>query len=285
LLPLTHRAGTCAFDGSADRAGCWLPEEQKGTRSSRAARLHAVAPPKPALSRVVSATEDQPVVAPAVRLMSALRAPGRHPIVSQMVEIDMVAPWAAPPSVVLSALLSCLGLFAGCKSHAATTERAPIAGGYTVRSVHFEVWREPDGKQRPNQMNEGYDLQADGTLSYSAYFGGMPTQMNHVDGIEWNSGGHGKKMLGVVRALLADPVRRGELKRLPDDSPSPPFTDKHYLVGLTKNGADSTWYVKDAKTRAFREIDQAFASLIAAFEKATGRPRKPTDLPQRPANP
>ena len=68
---------------------------------------------------------------------------------------------------------------------------------------------------------------------------------------------------------------------LPDDAPTPPFGDKHYLLGLTKANADSTWYVKDPKTRAFRDIDAAFTALIDAFEKATGRPRRPGDLPQK----
>jgi hypothetical protein len=159
--------------------------------------------------------------------------------------------------------------------------RETAAGGYTVRGIFFEAWREPDGKKRPNQVKESYALRADGAFNYSAYFGGMPIEMNHMDETDWSSGEHGKKMLDVIRALLADPVRRAELKLLPDGAPTPPFGDKHYLVGLTKDNADSTWYAKDPKTRAFREIDAAFTALIHAFEKATGRPRKPFDLPQR----
>lgn len=154
-------------------------------------------------------------------------------------------------------------------------------GAYTVRGLYHEVAHQPDGKRYPNYVQESYDFAGDGTLTYTAYFGGMPTNMNHMDGVDWKSGADGKKVLDVVRALLADPDRRAELKVLPDEAPSPPFADKHYLVKLSNADGDSTRYVKDPKTRAFREIDQAFAALIAAFEKATGRPLSPFALPQR----
>jgi hypothetical protein len=179
-------------------------------------------------------------------------------------------------------ILSILGLASDCRPRmAAAKSPKTAAGGYTVRGLDYQVEHQPDGKRYPNYVKESYALEADGTLRYGAYFGGMPIEMNHMDGLDWKSGVHGQKVFDVVKALLADPQRRAELKMLPDDAPSPPFADKHYLVQLTKDNADSTWYVKDPKTRGFRAIDQAFTALIAAFEKATGRPRRPGSLPQR----
>jgi hypothetical protein len=190
--------------------------------------------------------------------------------------------WPAKLLVACAAIALTLGLTSACKPRTAAAKSGkPAAGGYTVRGLHYEIEHEPDGKRYPNQVKESYALEADGTLRYSAYFGGMPIEMNHMDSLDWKSGAHGQKVLDVVSALLADPERQAELKILPDDAPSPPFADKHYLVQLTKDKADSTRYAKDPKTRAFRELDQAFTALITAFEKATGRPRSPGSLPQR----
>jgi len=149
--------------------------------------------------------------------------------------------------------------------------------GYTVRSVSFEVQHEADGKKRPNQVKEHYRLDRDGTLRYTAYFGGVPIEMNHMDSIEWASGEHGKKVLAGVAALL------GQFPVLEDDKPQPPVdANGVFLVGVTLKDADSTRFATK-ETKAWAAVQQLFGKLVAEFEKATGRPKTVGDLPQRPA--
>lgn len=149
--------------------------------------------------------------------------------------------------------------------------------GDSVREVSFTIWREPDGKKYANPVKESYTLSKDGRLRYSAYFGGMPTNWNSMDGVDgWKSGAAGKRVLDVVLRLAKDmPV-------LPDDSPVPePGAGGVYLVGLTRRAGDFTRVLKDAKSKAWGEVHAAFLAMVAAFEKETGRPRRADQLPQR----
>jgi hypothetical protein len=157
--------------------------------------------------------------------------------------------------------------------------------GYSIRDITIEVEHMPDGKKRPNYVKEYYCLTAEGLLQYSAYFGGMPIEMNHMDKIEWSSSDDGRKVLGLVQALLADPARSKGLKVRPDNAAPLASNAKVYLVHLTKDNVDLTIVSDNPKTPAFKEIDGAFTALIGAFEKATGRPLNPVDLPQSQVSP
>lgn len=176
-------------------------------------------------------------------------------------------------------LTLCLALLAGIGeplSVAAANDRP--ARRQMVGSVSVEVEHRPDGKKRPNYVKESYSLSPDGKLDYSAYFGGIPMNMNHMDGTEWLSGAHGKRVFDAVRKLLADPAHGPGLVKESDDDSARGLRGV-YRVRVTDESGDSTWYAKPG-TRAFARIDEAFGALIAAFENATGRPRKPGDLPQ-----
>jgi len=151
---------------------------------------------------------------------------------------------------------------------------------YTVRVVSFEIEREPDGKRYPNQVRERFSLEKDGRLRYSAYFGGMPMEMNHNDSVDWPAAEAGRKVLETA-LRLANEGAPG-LKDLPDDAPTPAVTASGlYTIGVTRAGGDSTKVIVDSKSKAWAELDAAFAAMVGRFEAATGRPKKPGDLPQR----
>jgi hypothetical protein len=147
-------------------------------------------------------------------------------------------------------------------------------GGYTVQEILVRVWREPDGKKYPNQVKETYAVEKSGRLKYTAYFGGMPTNMNHMDGVEWASA-EGKALVELAARL----ANEGALRKVRDDEPVPEGAGV-YIVGVRKNDADSTQVASDNKSAAWQELDAAFRALVAKFESATGRPKKPTELPQ-----
>jgi len=171
--------------------------------------------------------------------------------------------------------VGCFLFLASATEAAAPPAKTEGRGSMTIRSLHYEVTREPDGKRYPNQVKETYRLDSDGTLRYSAYFGGMPTNMNHMDGVEWASGDSGRKLLATALKLLRDPT--SGLRELPDDRPYPPDA---FLVGVTRENADSTWYVDDRSSKAWAALETAFGALIAEFEKSTGRPKTAGELPQ-----
>jgi hypothetical protein len=148
-------------------------------------------------------------------------------------------------------------------------------GDFSVREILLDVWREPDGKKYPNQVKESYAVEADGRLSYTAYFGGMPTNMNHMDSVEWAASAEGKALVKLATRL----ANAGALKKVADDEHAPEGAVV-YFVGVTRNQADSTQVASDSKTAAWRELDAAFRALVKKFERETGRPKKPTELPQ-----
>src|SRR4051812_18668545 len=152
---------------------------------------------------------------------------------------------------------------------------AQAKGDFSVREILVRVWREPDGKKYPNQVKESYVLERDGRLRYTAYFGGMPTNMNHMDSVQWAAGADGKALLELAARL----ANEGALKAVGDDE-SVPEGAGVYLVGVTRHHADSTQVAIDRKSAAWRELDAAFLALVKKFERETGRPRKPADLSQ-----
>jgi hypothetical protein len=156
----------------------------------------------------------------------------------------------------------------------------PRDGGYRVESVHLEVEHQADGKKYPNYLKESYRLDGEGTLEYSAYFGGVPMEMNHMDSATWKSGRHGQKVFAAIAALLADPAGRAALRERPDGTPMPSAGEAVYLVSLAKDGHSSTRQLAPAQAKAYGVLDQAFQALIAQFERETGRPRTVGDLPQ-----
>ncbi|HZS35249.1 MAG TPA: hypothetical protein VFF06_00405 [Polyangia bacterium] len=147
--------------------------------------------------------------------------------------------------------------------------------GPVAIDISFEVTHEPNGRKYPNQLKERYTLDSDGKLHYSAYFGGMPIDLNHNDDAEWAARDSGRRVLATVNRLLGDPA--SGLHEIPD-SESPP--DGAYVVTVREHDADSTRVVNDRRSRAWSLIDARFRAMVAAFEKATGRPKKPSQLPQ-----
>jgi hypothetical protein len=147
---------------------------------------------------------------------------------------------------------------------------APVA---TV--ISWEITHERDGKKYPNQVKESYSITRDGKLSYGAYFGGMPIDMNHNDDVEWRSGETGQRLFAAIQSLLSD--QKSGLHEIPD-SESPP--EGSYNVTVRNHDADTTRIVSDRKSRAWALIHARFDELIAAFEAATHRPKKPHELSQ-----
>lgn len=146
---------------------------------------------------------------------------------------------------------------------------------YSIRGVSWQVERQPDGQKYPSYVKESYELTSSGLLNYTAYFGGMPTEMNHMDSVQWKVGESGRKVFAAVAALLTDPA--SGLKELPGDR-SAPFGA--YLVQLTRDHADSTRYIDDPKSRAWTVVEKVLRVLRLDFEQTTGRPKKPGELPQ-----
>src|SRR5437764_11437072 len=93
---------------------------------------------------------------------------------------------------------------------------ADAKGEYSVREILVRVWREPDGKKYPNQVKETYVVEKNGRLKYTAYFGGMPTDMNHMDSVEW-TGAEGKALLELAARL----ANEGALKKVADGESLP----------------------------------------------------------------
>jgi hypothetical protein len=144
-----------------------------------------------------------------------------------------------------------------------------------VTNVSFSVKREADGKKYPLPVSEGYELDRDGKLRYSAYFFNMPINMNHNDGTEWNAGKAGRQLLTTLTQLLG---RTGNgLRKLSDDEQS---SENAYVLQVRDRDSDSTFVVDDPKSPAWAAINRKFNELVAAFEKATGRPLDPFKLPQ-----
>jgi hypothetical protein len=163
---------------------------------------------------------------------------------------------------------------------AAVPPAAPNAT-WTVRVVAIDIERQPDGERFVSFVQESYDLEPETSLRYSAYFGGMPIEMNHMDGMEWDAGEAGRAVFDAAAAILADPERLAELSPEPDDGPSPPCPGRCYHLGVEDDRGDSTFLLGENGGRAFEILDGAFTALITAFERDTGRPLTPAQLPQK----
>lgn len=158
-----------------------------------------------------------------------------------------------------------LGLVAlGMVSSAAAEDAAK------PRVIVLEIHRDADGKRYPTPVDEMYRLEADGVLHYSAYFGNMPIEMNHNDSIAWKSGEAGKKVFAAFATVAT------RLDKVPDDRRGV------YVIGYHRGESRA---IANKQGKAFKAVDPAFRALIAAFEKATGRPLKAGDLPQTPRTP
>jgi hypothetical protein len=143
---------------------------------------------------------------------------------------------------------------------------------------HFTVWRQPDGKKYPNQVKETYILERDGKLDSRAYFGGMPIDINHNDSIEW-------KGAAVTAVLDAMDGVKADMVLATDDKPLPDNGEGLYIATVNDAKGDTTRYAKDKTTAAWKAVDASFQKLLVEFEKATGRPLKPGQLPQTPRRP
>jgi hypothetical protein len=145
-----------------------------------------------------------------------------------------------------------------------------------VRRVNFIVEHQPDGGKRPNQVKESYSISDAGVLRYSAYFGGMPIDMNHMDSLEWKAGAAGRRVIETTQRLLRDKVPG--LAEIFGDMAIPRNGVGLYVVVL--DGGEH--YIQDRGSRAWAEMDAPFQAMVAAFEKETQRPRRPEQLPQTP---
>lgn len=152
-------------------------------------------------------------------------------------------------------------------------------GNYSINYISIEIQHQADKKKYPNYIKESYHLDEDGILKYGAYFGGVPTSMNHTDGITWNSGDQGRKVFSKVLSLLDKPSNTTGLTMYSDTS-KPSYNDRVYFFSLKKDNSDIRYFVDNPKTLAFKEIDQVFSALIDVFERETGRPLKVSELPQ-----
>jgi len=150
---------------------------------------------------------------------------------------------------------------------------------YSINYISIEIEHQADKKKYPNYVKESYHLDEDRILKYGAYFGGVPTSMNHNDGINWNSGDQGRKVFSKVLILLNKPLNTTGLTIYSDTS-KPSCNDRVYFLSVKKDDSDIRYFVDNPKTLAFKEIDRIFSDLIDVFEKETGRPFKVSDLPQ-----
>ncbi len=147
---------------------------------------------------------------------------------------------------------------------------APLA-----TQVMLEVTHEEDGKKYPNQLKETYTLASDGKLAYFGYFGGMPTEMNHTDGLSWQSGASGKAVFAALARMLAE--HTPGLRAVSDSESAEPGC---YAISVRVDDADSSRVVDDRKSPAWQILHAKFQALVSAFEKATGRPYNVGRLPQ-----
>lgn len=183
----------------------------------------------------------------------------------------------APATVLAGALLLCS--MTSCSEPSRTSEQAPVSD-YVIRGVGFEAEREPDGQRYGTQVKETYALDSRGRLSYSAYFGGVPIEMNHNDSAEWDAGEHRRRVFDAVHTILANSSLRSDTVLLSDESPEPAAGAGAYRLALRRGQADQTRFLGDERSGAFRELHSAFQPLISAFESVTGRPLNLEDLSQ-----
>ncbi|MBS2029394.1 MAG: hypothetical protein JST54_15945 [Deltaproteobacteria bacterium] len=159
---------------------------------------------------------------------------------------------------------------------------SPDAKGLAIAQIVYEAERKPDGACYPLPVKETYVLTPAG-LQYGAYFGNMPTNMNHNDSVTWPAGEKGNAVLETARRLANDPALG--MKALGEHESTPNMGLDVYRVTVRLHSADSSRVVSDHSTQAWRELDAAFQALIADFERDTGRPMKPEQLSQSAAVP
>ena len=87
--------------------------------------------------------------------------------------------------------------------------------------MEFVVDREPDGKDYQTPVNERWTLGVDLKLRFSAYYGGMPTDMNHMDSVTWNAGESGKAVLDAAQRVISEPQLAADAKEVPDGASGP----------------------------------------------------------------
>lgn len=150
------------------------------------------------------------------------------------------------------------------------------AADTAVLNVTFQVTHAADGKKYPTPVIETYEVHADGSVHYAAYFQNMPTNLNHQDSADWASSAPG-------RAVIAAARRSARTLHDPEHDKFPTATAKEgvYWATVTRGDHDVALFAAQNDTpAAFKAIRRPFRALIAAFEKATGRPLSSTTLPQ-----
>lgn len=178
-------------------------------------------------------------------------------------------------------IVSGVGVGSGSASaYVSSEDQAPTMNANTsVELVEFRVDRQRDGKAYETPVNERYSLGADGNLTYSAYYGEMPTNMNHMDSVSWNAGDLGKIVLDAARRVAADPGLAADLSDVPDGVAEPMAGSGLFRLTLRSLDVDATRIVSDPERKAYGVLDVAFQELIEAFRKETGRPIAASALP------
>ncbi len=147
------------------------------------------------------------------------------------------------------------------------------AADTAVLNVTFQVTHAADGKKYPTPVIETYEVHADGSVHYAAYLQNMPTNLNHQDSADWASSAPGRAVIAAARA------RRGRCRTEHDKFPT--AKEGVYWATVTRGDHDVALFAAQNDTpAAFKAIRRPFRALIAAFEKATGRPLSSTTLPQ-----
>ena len=149
---------------------------------------------------------------------------------------------------------------------------------FEIRTIIHEVERPPDGNKYPNRTREYYKLDSNGVIHYSAYFGGIPLNMNHNDSLDWNAGEPGRRLLETAARLVGGRVE-GVVDMRDDDSPPYPSELGYFMLGVTLSQADSSKLITKSDSPAWHELAAAFSAVRLEFEKATGRPLTPGSLP------
>ncbi len=175
---------------------------------------------------------------------------------------------------VLVALI--ISSLAGQAHEAQAVEKVKEGQTVVVTSLTFEIWRKPDGKKYPMPLQEHYQVQRDGAIVYSGYFGDVPMEFPHNDGVTWPSGTVATKFLGLVQRLARDP--KSGLKYFADGSEPPSDFGGKLQVGVRLGDADQTYGLAPGPCAARKQLEPALIAVIAAFEKGTGRPLTPAKL-------
>ena len=159
-------------------------------------------------------------------------------------------------------------------------QRPLLSSVGSVETVEFVVDREPDGKDYQTPVNERWTLGVDLKLRFSAYYGGMPTDMNHMDSVTWNAGESGKAVLDAAQRVISEPQLAADAKEVPDGASGPSGGPGSYWLHIRSDEGDRTRMVGAHGSQAYGVLDSAFQVVVAEFRKSTGRPLAPNELPQ-----